>query len=341
MALQIGIVGVSGYSGVELLRILDRHPAVEVAVLSAGKAAGLTLAQSWPGLEGALGGRPIEAFAPETFAGRADIVFLGLPHGLSAAATPGLFAAGVKIVIDLGADFRLQDVALYERTYGVTHPCPELVPDAVYGLPELHRERLRGARLIANPGCYPTAMAIAALPLVEAGLADWLIADCVSGVSGAGRTANARNLYCEVQESVAPYGLAGTHRHSPEIEQTLGIPVTFTPHLVPMRRGMLATVHARPPGPLPSPEALQALFRARYADHPMVVVRTAPPATADVRGTGLAHVFPTADPARGTITVVSAIDNLGKGAASQAVQCMNLAAGLEEGLGLPTFPILP
>lgn len=337
MKIPVGIAGVTGYTGVELLRILGQHPDVELAMLCAGQNAGKKLRESWQGM-GELGELDIEGVDTAALAARCKVVFLALPHGVSATVAQALLPSGV-VVIDLGADFRLRDPAVYARAYGA-HPCPELLPRAVYGLPEQQREALRGAQLVANPGCYPTATAIAALPIVEAGLADWLVADCISGISGAGRTANARNLYCEVQESVTAYSIAGSHRHTPEIEQILGVPVTFTPHLAPMRRGMLATVHARAKRPVTLPE-LRALFAARYADHPAVSLRESPPATAEVRGTARAAVHVAYDADRGVITAVCAIDNLGKGASGQAVHCMNLALGLPETAGLPLYPLLP
>lgn len=339
---RVGIVGISGYTGIELLRILHHHPGLEATYLAAGQAAGTRLTTSWPGVSGlpGLDAALIEAFDEAQAIERCDIVFLALPHGIAARTAPALLDAGV-LVVDLGADFRLRDPATYQRYYGLEHPCPERLPDAVYGLVEHNREALRGARLIANPGCFPTATGLAALPLVGAGLAsDWVIADCLSGVSGAGRKPGPRSLYCEVADSAAPYGLAGAHRHVPEIEQTLGIAVTFTPHLVPVTRGMIATVHTRLTRPT-SGEELRALYAERYASDPMVVVRDAPPAMHDARGSNRAHVFVTADEERGVATAVCAIDNLMKGASGQAVQALNVALGLPEELGLPMFPVLP
>ena len=336
MPIRVGIAGVSGYTGVELLRILSAHPGVQVAALAAGQQAGRSLLQVWPGWTGRLDLPLVEV---DALAGAGlDAVFLGLPHGVSAAVAPALLDAGL-VVIDLGADFRLRDPAVYASAYG-PHPCPQRLAQAVYALPELHRQDLPGARLLACPGCYPTATAIAALPLVEAGLADHVVSDCLSGVSGAGRKAGPRNLYCEVQESATAYGLAGSHRHTPEMEQTLGVPVVFTPHLVPMVRGMIATVKVRLLRPTPQ-AALHALYVERYRDHPAVIVRDEPPQSADVRGTAAAHVHVAVDPARGFATAVCAIDNLGKGAAGQAVHAFNLAMGLPETQGLPLVPLLP
>ncbi|MFT7625242.1 MAG: N-acetyl-gamma-glutamyl-phosphate reductase [Myxococcota bacterium] len=339
---RAGVVGASGYTGVELLRIVHQHPNLDLTWLAAGRAAGQPLIQSWPALQGipGLDGMTLERLDVARAAACCDVVFLALPHGVSAGVAPDLLDAGV-IVVDLGADFRLRDPASYARYYGAEHPCPERLPEAVYGLVELNRVALRGARLIANPGCYPTATALAATPLIEAGLAQpWLVADCLSGVSGAGRKASTRNLFCEVAESAGPYALGGTHRHVPEIEQTLGVQVTFTPHLVPMIRGMIATVHARLQTPI-SADALRARFAARYADEAMVVVRDEPPTTGDVLGCNRAHVYATFDAERGVATAVCAIDNVVKGAAGQAVQALNVALGLDEGAGLPIFPVLP
>ncbi|MBL8618325.1 MAG: N-acetyl-gamma-glutamyl-phosphate reductase [Deltaproteobacteria bacterium] len=341
MTLRVGIAGASGYTGVELIRLLVAHPQVEVVALSGGRAAGQPVAKSWPALAG-LGLPDLQPLSLELCAGL-DVLFLALPHGVSAGFVGELVAAGQLArglrVIDLGADFRLRDPAVHAAAYGA-HPHPELLAQAVYGLPERFRDQIRGAALIANPGCYPTATAIAALPLVDALGADWVVADCLSGVSGAGRSPGPRNLYCETTERAVAYGVAGSHRHTPEIEQLLGVPVTFTPHLAPMSRGMLATVHARVRR-LPSAAELRALYDAAYADHPMVVVVDSPPSSGDVRGTARAHVAAFVDPARGVVTATCAIDNLGKGAAGQAVHNMNLACGLPETAGLPLVPLLP
>lgn len=337
MGIRVGIAGVSGYTGVELLRLLHAHPGVELVALAAGEAAGRHLSEVWPGWAARLD-LPILPLDPAALAASCEVVFLGLPHGVSATVAPALLDAGV-VVVDLGADFRLRDPAVYARSYG-PHPCPERLAQAVYALPELNRERLLNARLLAVPGCYPTATAIAALPLVEAGLCDLIVSDCLSGVSGAGRKAGPRNLYCEVQESSTAYGLGGTHRHGSEMEQTLGLPVVFTPHLVPMVRGMIATVKARMQRPV-GIEELRQLYLQRYADHPAVIVLDEPPASGWVRGTAAAQVHIALDPARGFATAVCAIDNLGKGASGQAVHAFNLAMGLPETQGLPLFPLLP
>ena len=338
MAIRVGIAGVSGYTGVELVRLLAAHPDAELVAVAAEKAAGQRLDRVWPGLVG-LTDLTVEALDPTELGRRVDVVFLALPHGVSARAAQAILAEGCR-VIDLGADFRFKDAARYEATYKLKHPCPELLEHAVYGLPELNRAALADARLIANPGCYPTATAIAALPLVEAGLATWLVADCLSGISGAGRQPGPRNLYCDVAESVSAYGVSGGHRHAPEIAEVLGRPLVFTPHLVPMVRGMLATVHTQLSRPVSAAE-LRALYEARYADHPMVTLRDEPPSSADVRGTNRVHVHVNVNPEDGVATVVSVIDNLVKGASGQAVQNMNLAFGLPETRALPLFPWLP
>ena len=337
MALRVGIAGISGYTGILLHRMIADHPDLTLTWVGAGRASGEPLSKTWPGVPG--GEIPVEAVDADVIAARCDAVFLALPHGVSGVVGRDCHARGVR-VFDLGADFRLRDPALYAATYGAPHPAPALLEQAVYGLPEKNRAALVGATLVAVPGCYPTATALAALPLVEDGLVDWLIADCLSGISGAGRNPSARNLYCEVSESAEAYGVAGAHRHTPEIEQLLGLPVSFTPHLVPMRRGMLATVHGRP-ARLPAAASLRARYVERYADCPLVEIVDAPPATREVRGSGRCRIFPTVDPVRGVVSVFSAIDNLGKGASTQAMQCLNLSFGLPETRGIPLFPDAP
>ncbi len=338
---KVGIAGVSGYAGVELLRLVLGHPHLELAALAGGSSAGRTVAQLWPGLAGHPGLPRVSSMDELAEMDDLDFIFLALPHGVSGpwlAAHPGLLDR--TRVIDLGADFRLRDPAAYAAAYGRPHPIPALLDTAVYGLPELHGDRIPGARLVANPGCYPTATALAALPLVEAGLARWVVSSCVSGVSGAGRKPGARNLYCEVQESVVAYGLAGSHRHTPEMEQTLGLPVSFTPHLVPMVRGMLATVCM---GVTDNADldAISGIYQGRLGDCPAVRLRDTAPATGEVRGTALAHVHVAVDAQRRVVTATCAIDNLGKGASAQAVHNLNLMLGLPELTGLPTVPLLP
>ena len=337
---RVGLAGVSGYAGVEILGLIIGHPGLKLAALAGGSSVGATVDSLWGGLAG-VSSLPVVGSMDDLGPGL-DAIFLALPHGVSAPwlhAHRELLDNGLRIV-DLGADFRLRDPAQYATVYGKAHVAPDLLAGAVYGLPEKHRAAIATSQLVANPGCYPTATALAAMPVVDAGLAQWVVADCVSGVSGAGRKPGIRNLYCEVQESVVGYGLGGTHRHTPEIEQTLGVPVTFAPHLVPMVRGMLATVHMGV-GEGVTLDQVQALFAARYAAEPAVVLRSEPPATGDVRGTGLAHVYVTLDAQRRVCTAQCAIDNLGKGAAAQAVQNLNVMLGLPEMTGVPVLPLLP
>ena len=333
---RAGIVGATGYTGIELLRIIERHPSLELSSVVGSSWAGKPLTSAWPGLSGMLDGVLVERLDPSVLIDTCDVVFLALPHGVSAELVPALVTAGVRI-IDLGADFRLKDPAVYERFYG-SHPAPEWLDKAIYGLTEWNRAQLPGATLVANPGCYPTATALAAKPLVDAGWSgELLVATCLSGVSGAGRKASPRSLFCEVGESAGPYGIAGSHRHGPEIEQTLGMAVSFTPHLVPMSRGMVATVIAKP-SRIPTSQELNECYEAAYRESPAVILRGDTPATRDVRGSARAHVHVCLDRERGVITAVCAIDNLLKGASSQAVQNFNVSVGLDEMMGLPLWP---
>ncbi|HCH63297.1 MAG TPA: N-acetyl-gamma-glutamyl-phosphate reductase [Deltaproteobacteria bacterium] len=340
-ALRVGLAGVTGYAGFEAWRLLAGHPHFEVVRLAAGRGAGTTLADSWPAL-GPGATMPIEALTTG-FAADLDVLVLALPHGLSAPYLAGLQAEGLLDgirVLDLGGDFRLRDTGTYAKAYGARHPCPELLDHAVYGLTEVHRAAIADAPLVANPGCYPTATTLGARVLLAAGCGGPVHTSCVSGVSGAGRKASARTRYCEVQDSVVAYGVGGTHRHVPEMEQELCCPVIFTPHLVPTIRGMLATVTMASPSEL-TQERLHELAVSMYADEPLVVVRNTPPATRDVRGTGLTHVHVRLDPERETSQAFVAIDNLGKGAAAQGLQNLNVMFGLPETMGIPTIPLLP
>ncbi len=350
--MRIGIAGISGYTGIELLRLVLAHPHFELTWVGAERAAGKTLESAWPSLAGTRYGSVVienlEQTAPRDLAARCDILFLALPHGIAARRAPEWLEVGLTLV-DLGADFRLKDPAVYRTAYGLEHASPHLLPDAVYGLVELNRAALVGAKLIACPGCYPTAVTLAVTPLVRAGLAPQrIVADCLSGVSGAGRNPGPRNLFCEVAESAAAYGIAGTHRHVPEIEQTLAtlgrgdVDVVFTPHLVPMNRGMIATVHAFPlSGAVPSLAELEAIYGQAYAGEAMVTLVGAPPGTLEVRGTNRVFIHVAVDARRGVVTVVSALDNLVKGAAGQAIQAANVALGLPETAGLPLHALVP
>ncbi len=341
---KIGIVGGTGYTGVELLRLLATHPQAEVIQITSRAEAGRQVSD----LYGNLRGHFDLAFSEPDPVGLSacDLVFFATPNGTAMKMVPGLLEKGTR-VIDLAADFRLQDPAVWEQWYGMPHSCTDVLAEAVYGLPELNREQIREARLVANPGCYPTASALGFMPLVEHGLVDTsnLVADCKSGVSGAGRGANTAMLMGEVGESFKAYGVAG-HRHLPEIRQTLSgvsgrqVGLTFVPHLVPMIRGIHATLYARLTA---EPDDLQALFERRYADEPFVDVLPSGshPETRSVRGVNHCRIS-VHRPQRGdTVVVLSVIDNLTKGAAGQAVQNMNLMFGLDEGAGLAHVALLP
>lgn len=341
--IKVGIVGGTGYTGVELLRLLSRHPGVELKAITSRKEAGLRVDAMFPSLRG----RVDLAFSAPESAGLAqcDVVFFATPNGIAMNEAVALLDAGVR-VIDLAADFRIRDIAEWEKWYGMTHAAPSLVAEAVYGLPEVNREAIRGARLIANPGCYPTAVQLGFLPLIEAGVIDTatLIADCKSGVSGAGRKAEVGALFAESTDSFKAYGVAG-HRHLPEIRQGLsrvsGAPVglTFVPHLTPMVRGIHATLYGR----LDRDIDLQALFEQRYHDEPFVDVLPAGshPETRSVRGANLCRIAVHRPQGGDTVVVLSVIDNLVKGAAGQAVQNLNLMFGFDEAAGLDIVPLMP
>lgn len=341
--IKVGIVGGTGYTGVELLRLLSRHPGVELKAITSRKEAGLRVDAMFPSLRG----RVDLAFSAPESAGLAqcDVVFFATPNGIAMNEAVALIDAGVR-VIDLAADFRIRDIAEWEKWYGMTHAAPSLVAEAVYGLPEVNREAIRDARLIANPGCYPTAVQLGFLPLIEAGVIDTatLIADCKSGVSGAGRKAEVGALFAESTDSFKAYGVAG-HRHLPEIRQGLsrvsGAPVglTFVPHLTPMVRGIHATLYGR----LDRDIDLQALFEQRYHDEPFVDVLPAGshPETRSVRGANLCRIAVHRPQGGDTVVVLSVIDNLVKGAAGQAVQNLNLMFGFDEAAGLDIVPLMP
>jgi len=341
--IRIGIVGGTGYTGVELLRLLARHPQAELKVITSRTEAGMPVADMFPNLRGHVG-LPFTAPDPAALAA-CDVVFFATPNGVAMKEARALYDAGVRM-IDISADFRIRDVALWEQWYKMQHACPELVADAVYGLPEVNREAIRNARIVANPGCYPTAVQLGFLPLVTSGAADLehLIADAKSGVSGAGRKAEVHTLLAEAGDNFKAYGVPG-HRHLPEITQGLtaaaGRPVklVFTPHLTPMIRGIHATLYVR----LNRDLDLQALYEQRYASEPFVDVMPAGshPETRSVRGVNVCRIA-VHRPQGGDIAVVlSVIDNLVKGAAGQAVHNMNLMFGLPETLGLDQVALLP
>ena len=342
--IKVGVIGGTGYSGAELLRLLLAHPRVEIAAITSRGEAGKRVASLFPHLEGFL---DLAFTAPDSdVLGDCDIVFSATPNGVAMTQAPALLDAGVRL-IDFAADFRLRDPAVWERWYRMPHACPDLLEEAVYGLPETHRTDIARARLIANPGCYPTAVQLGFLPLLEADLVDrsGLIADCKSGVSGAGRTAHVHTLFGEAADTMKAYGVSG-HRHLPEIEQELsqavGVPMvlTFVPHLVPMIRGIHATLYA----PLKDPDAdLQGLFERRYAGEPFVRVLPAGshPETRSVRGSNVCQIAVHKAPHAPVAIVLAVIDNLTKGAAGQAVQNMNILCGWPETLGLWAPGLLP
>lgn len=341
---KIGIVGATGYTGVELLRFLVTHPEVEITMVTSRSNAGSRVDAMFPNLRGYL---DLEFVAPDTEALCAcDLVFFATPNGVAMQSTPELLAAGVK-VIDLAADFRIKDVAVWEEWYGMTHACSNLLADAVYGLPELNREKIKQAQLIANPGCYPTAVTLGLLPLLKSGYIrlDDIIADTKSGVSGAGRKANVGTLLCEAGESFKAYGIAG-HRHQPEIAQTLSVVsgeavnLTFVPHLLPMIRGIEATLYIKKSA---NRADLNTLYADYYRDEPFVDVlpEGMPPETRSVRGSNVCQISPNQPKHTDRIIVLSVIDNLVKGAAGQAVQNMNLMLGFDETMGLRQAALLP
>jgi len=369
--MKVGVVGASGYAGVELLRLCAGHPDLEVVVATAGGHRGQSVAAHTPSLAAAY---PTMRYAStETVElDGLDLVFLALPHGQSQHLVPGLISS-VGTVVDLAADFRLSDPSLYPIWYGEPHVAPELLPQFVYGLPELHRDQLRGASLIAVPGCYPTAALLALAPLVrgavvvvptalpagqgyagtiepEVSSAPALIVDAASGVSGAGRAPQDNLHFGAVDEDFVAYGLLD-HRHTAEMEQGLGSPVLFTPHLAPMVRGILATCYGRPaatgspagtdPSTAPSTDDVMDLLHRAYDAEPFVVVTEGSPSTKATRGSNCAHVTARVDPRTGWVLSLCAIDNLVKGAAGQAIQCANLALGLPEVSGLPLVGVYP
>jgi N-acetyl-gamma-glutamyl-phosphate reductase len=343
MSVRTGIIGASGYTGAELLRLLAGHADVEVVAATADTQAGVRAAELYPSLAAAFpnltfGSTDVDAVLELGL----DLVFLGLPHEASLALAPALVGR-VGCVVDLSAAFRLKDAAAYPRWYGFEHDQPELLAEAVYGLPERTRAELPGARLVATPGCYVTAATLGLAPLLDAGLIrpDGVIVDAASGVSGAGRAAKASTSFCTVDEDFVAYGLLD-HRHTPEIEQNLGAEVLFTPHLAPMNRGILATCYARPAGPEPlSTDALLGVLDKAYADEPFVAVIPGSPSTKATLGSNVAHVSARYDERTGYVVVLGAIDNLTKGASGGALQAANVALGLDETAGLPTVGMMP
>lgn len=341
--IKVGIVGGTGYTGVELLRLLSMHPQVELHAITSRADAGTLVSKMFPSLRGIVDisfSHPDEARLEEC-----DVVFFATPNGIAMQQARALLDAGVR-VIDLAADFRIKDVKVWEKWYGMTHASPELIGEAVYGLPEINRAQIKNARLIANPGCYPTAVQLGFIPLLEAGLVEEssLIADAKSGVSGAGRKAEVGFLFAEAADNFKAYGVAG-HRHLPEIRQGLSIVskkdvgLTFVPHLTPLIRGIQATLYAR----IKTQADLQQLFEQRYAKEAFVDVMPAGslPETRSVRGSNKCRIAVYRPQDGDTVVVLSVIDNLVKGAAGQAVQNMNIMFGLPETTALNIVPLLP
>ncbi len=342
--INVGIVGGTGYTGVELVRLLMGHPEARITAITSRSESGKAIADIFPNLRGHLDLR----FSDPATTGldACDLVFFATPNGTAMQMVPELLAMGVR-VIDLAADFRLEDQAQWRRWYGIDHACPELLDEAVYGLPEVNRDAIVKARLVANPGCYPTAVSLGFLPLLDAGLVDkgTLIADAKSGVSGAGRKASVGTLMAECGESFKAYAASG-HRHLPEISQTLSqvaagpVGLTFVPHLVPMIRGIHATLYARLTA---DPGDLQDLFETRYAHQPFVDIMPfgTHPETRSVRGANHCRIAVHRPQEGEMLVVLSVIDNLVKGAAGQAIQNMNLMFGLDEANGLWNVALLP
>ncbi|MBL4827995.1 MAG: N-acetyl-gamma-glutamyl-phosphate reductase [Spongiibacteraceae bacterium] len=354
--IKVGIVGGTGYTGVELLRMLARHPQVQVVAITSRAEEGLRVDELYPSLRGSF---DIRFSHPDiNVLEQCDVVFFATPHNVAMNMVPQLRQLNTPIV-DLSADFRLRDAKLWSQWYGEPHACPDVIPDAVYGLPELNREQISRAQLVACPGCYPTSVQLGFLPLLEQGLINeqTLIANAVSGVSGAGRQAKVDNLFAETSDSFQAYAVSG-HRHLPEIEQGLNdivnsarpneskrnpLQLTFVPHLVPMVRGMHSTLYAQLHDSAVTLEEVQGLFEERYADEPFVDVLPAGshPQTRSVRGANICRLSIHQPQGKNTLVVLSVIDNLVKGASGQAIQNMNIMMGLDECAGLDTIALMP
>ena len=344
--IKVGIVGGTGYTGVELLRLLSAHPEVELTAITSRAEAGMPVADMFPSLRN----RVKLAFVTphEAHLEKCDVVFFATPNGIAMQQASALVSAGVR-VIDLSADFRLNNIAEWEKWYGMKHAAPDLVADAVYGLPEINREKIRQARLIANPGCYPTAVQLGFLPLIEAGVVntDNLIADAKSGVSGAGRKAEVTTLFAEASDNFKAYGVNG-HRHLPEIRQGLqqaaaqAVGLTFVPHLTPMIRGIHATLYAQSTKDMDL-STLHTLYTKRFESEPFVDILPigTHPETRSVRASNLCRIAVHRPQGGSTIVVLSVIDNLVKGAAGQAIQNMNIMFGFDERLALDNVPVSP
>jgi N-acetyl-gamma-glutamyl-phosphate reductase len=340
---KVGIVGGTGYTGVELMRMLSRHDGVRLHMITSRKEAGMQVGELYESLRGAVDLRFTDTATADLTS--CDVVFFATPHGVAMADAPRLLAAGVKI-IDLAADFRLQDTAVFEQWYKMPHSCVDVLRESVYGLPEVHRAAIKKARVVGNPGCYPTTMILGYKPLIEAGAIDLnnLIADCKSGVSGAGRKAEMGLIFSETSDNFKAYGVSG-HRHWPETEAQLNllaktkVDLQFSPHLVPMIRGMHSTLYAT----LTRDIDVQACFEAAYRDEPFVDVMPfgSHPETRSSRGSNMLRIGVHQPRGGKRVVILVSQDNLVKGAAGQAVQCMNLMFGLPETAGLTTVPLMP
>lgn len=336
---RVGIIGASGYTGAELLRLSAQHPDFEVVLATGDTQAGTRAASLYPSLAATYPDLVFEAFDGQRADGL-DLVFLGLPHEASMSLVPELVGK-VGCVVDLSAAYRLKDASLYPQWYGFQHDQPALLAQAVFGLPELHRAELKGATLVATPGCHVTAATLALAPLVRAGLIETtgVVVNSITGVSGAGRALKHTSLFCTADEDVNAYGLLD-HRHTPEIEQEVGAQVLFTPHLAPLSRGLLATCTARPAATVSTASLLDAL-REFYRGEPFIVVSEASPSTKATLGSNTAHLTARFDERTGTVMALCAIDNIAKGASGGAVQAANVALGLAETAGLSLVGMYP
>ena len=338
---SVGIIGASGFTGAELLRLCAQHPEFDVVYATGDSQAGTLASALYPSLAVAYPNLVFEEYDVDR-ALSCDVVFLGLPHEASLQIVPQLFGK-IRLVVDLSAAFRLTDPTLYPTWYGFEHSCPELIADAVYGLPEIFRSQLKTARLIATPGCYVTAASLALAPLVRQGLiqSTGVIVDAASGVSGAGRALKNNTMFTSVDEDFCAYGLLD-HRHTPEMEQVTGAQILFTPHLAPMNRGILTTCYARPTtGTTPTTASLLASLARSYKREPFVVVRPTPPSTKATLGSNSAHLTVRFDQRTGYVVVLCAIDNLAKGASGGAIQAANVALGISETTGLSSVGMYP
>ncbi|MBO4793040.1 MAG: N-acetyl-gamma-glutamyl-phosphate reductase [Deltaproteobacteria bacterium] len=349
--IRAGLVGVTGYTGMELARLLAGHPHIRLTAATSRTEAGRRLGEMYPFLEG-LPGSDVTLIEPDPdkIAENCDVAFLAVPHQTAAQTAAALLERNIKVV-DLSADFRLHDAATYAQWYA-EHPCPQLLPEAIYGLPERYMRRIKNARLVANPGCYPTSVILGLAAALKCDLIEreGIVIDSKSGTTGAGRKASVSSLYCEVADTFRAYGIGGKHRHTPEIEQELGIlakqemTVSFNPHLVPMNRGILSTIYAQLKGPLSTQDA-RDIFAGYWSACPTPWVRILPagklPETRNVRGSMFCDIAVVTDPRTNRLIVVSAIDNICRGASGQAVANANLMFGLPVTEGLSAAPMLP